>query len=255
MRRTTGTLLTMLILLGPTLSQRAGAQVQAANPAPVPTDEQASVRLHVRPKQTQVFVDGYYAGMAEDFGGIFSRLHTRIGEHEITLYLEGYRTLTQKVRLGRSTYLIKHDMVPLAAGEIAVKPTAAVAPPSAPARDAGRRRPLRPEAAPPYPSEPRDQGDDGTSERRGPREWDRRGGTMAIRVQPRDAEVFIDGERWQGPDTSRLVVDVAEGTHRVEVSKAGFASYRVNVQVRRGETTTVNVSLATSAPSDAPGTR
>ena len=254
MRRTTLSrpLVCALLLLSAALLWPRDAAARPADPAaPPPTHGRASVRLDVTPKETQVYVDGYYAGMAEDFGGIFHRLRTRIGEHEITLYLEGYRTLTQQVRLGRSTYLIKHDMVRLAAGETSAKPPT-VAPPSSPMpapapRDAyGRRRPMGPEP-PPYGEPAPPYGDRGgdRNEPRGPRAA-MRGGTIAIRVQPADAEVFVDGERWQGPDNTRLVIDVPEGTHRVEVTKEGFERYSVNVQVRRGETTTVNVSLMSS---------
>ncbi len=259
MHRTTGFPLivftTALLLLGTTLSGPADAQVPPAAPAvAVPTHERASVRLKVAPKHAQVFLDGYYVGMAGDYDGIFSRLHTRIGEHEITLYLEGYRTLTQRVRLGRSTYLITHGMAPLAEGETAVKPPAVAAAATAlPAgRDVAGRRSRRAEAAPPY-QEPAQPGrSDDRAERRRLRDGDPRGGRITIRVQPTDAEVFIDGERWQGPDSSRLVVEVPEGTHRVEVSKPGFERYSVNVQVRRGETTTVNVTLATGSTNSSP---
>ena len=69
-------------------------------------------------------------------------------------------------------------------------------------------------------------------------------GTLAIRVQPRDADVLIDGEPWHGPDgEDRLVVDVAEGPHTIEIRKAGYRTYVTDVQVRRGDTTPLNVSL------------
>ena len=69
-------------------------------------------------------------------------------------------------------------------------------------------------------------------------------GTLALRVQPADAEVLIDGERWDSPDGgSRLLVQLAEGNHRVEVRKQGFRPYSSTVTVRRGATETLNVSL------------
>ena len=69
-------------------------------------------------------------------------------------------------------------------------------------------------------------------------------GTLAIRVQPADAEVLIDGEKWRGPDTQdRLIVDVAEGPHTVQISKPGYRTYITDVQIRRGETSPLNVSL------------
>jgi hypothetical protein len=69
-------------------------------------------------------------------------------------------------------------------------------------------------------------------------------GTLAIRMQPSDAEVLIDGERWHGPEGGeRLVVQLSEGTHRVEIRKDGYQPYSSEVDVRRGDTTTLNVSL------------
>ena len=69
-------------------------------------------------------------------------------------------------------------------------------------------------------------------------------GTLAVRVQPADAEISIDGEPWRGPGgQDRLVVEVAEGSHTVEIRKAGFRTYVTQVDVRRGQTTPLNVSL------------
>ena len=69
-------------------------------------------------------------------------------------------------------------------------------------------------------------------------------GQLAIRSQPPDAEVLIDGERWEGSqDENRLVVNLAAGSHRIEIRKAGFATFVKTVQVKPGETAVVNVSL------------
>ena len=65
-------------------------------------------------------------------------------------------------------------------------------------------------------------------------------------MQPADAEVTIDGEKWHGPEAQdRLIVDVAEGSHTVQISKSGYRTYVTDVQVRRGESTPLNVSLRT----------
>jgi len=65
-------------------------------------------------------------------------------------------------------------------------------------------------------------------------------------VQPADADILVDGEKWRGPDAQdRLVVEVAEGRHTIEIQKSGYRTYVTDVEVRRGDTTTVNVSLRT----------
>jgi hypothetical protein len=48
--------------------------------------------LSVDPGQTGVYVDGYYAGTADEFNGTPQRLLLSPGHHEITLVLDGYRT-------------------------------------------------------------------------------------------------------------------------------------------------------------------
>jgi len=55
---------------------------------------------------------------------------------------------------------------------------------------------------------------------------------------------MIDGERWSGPATQdRLIVQLPEGRHHVDVKKSGFETYASDVEVRRGETLPLNVSL------------
>src|SRR5262249_38516147 len=92
-----------------------------AYPPPFPyryRDAVADVRLEVKPKEAEVYVDNFYAGIVDDFDGVFQRLHAPPGEHEITLYLEGYRTVRQRVYLSAdNTFKIKYTMERLAAGE------------------------------------------------------------------------------------------------------------------------------------------
>jgi hypothetical protein len=187
----------------------------------------ASLRLQVTPRDTAVYVDGYYAGTADDFDGMFQRLHVDRGEHEVTLYLPAHRTVTQKVLLGDGTFRIRHAMEPLAPGETA-EPVPAPAPTAAPRRAMSRA------VRPPRQQPSRDQV-------RG----DAAFGAISIRVQPADAEVLLDGERWDGPDSDEaLVVQLSPGTHRIEVRKEGYRSYSAEVNVSAGQTSPLNVSLS-----------
>src|SRR5262249_231572 len=106
----------------------------------------SSVRLEVKPKQAEVFVDGYYAGIVDDFDGTFQRLHLPPGEHEIALYLDGYRTVHQKVYLTPdNTFKVKYQMEKLAAGgQAEPRPRPAQPPPHA-------RAPANPPPPPPPP--------------------------------------------------------------------------------------------------------
>ena len=63
------------------------------------TKEQASLRLKIKPRDASVFVDGYYAGIVDDFDGIFQRLHIEAGAHRVEIRAPGYETLTFEVRL------------------------------------------------------------------------------------------------------------------------------------------------------------
>lgn len=64
---------------------------------PVGVPSAGEVRVLATPKQAEVYVDGFYAGVVDDFDGTFQRLHTTPGGHAITLHLEGYRTVTQHI--------------------------------------------------------------------------------------------------------------------------------------------------------------
>ena len=88
-----------------------------AYPYPYGVYPEASIRTEVTPKDTAVYVDGYYAGRASDFDGAFQRLHVTPGGHSITFYLEGFRTVTQDVYVRPdSTVKLSEAMEQLAAG-------------------------------------------------------------------------------------------------------------------------------------------
>ncbi len=72
--------------------------------------------------------------------GRFQRLHIQPGEHELTLYLEGHRKVMQTILIRpRSSFRIRYEMTPLAAGEAPdarpSKPAKPPAPPDAPAAE------------------------------------------------------------------------------------------------------------------------
>ena len=61
--------------------------------------ETTSVRLDVSPTDAQVYVDSYYAGVVDDFDGIFQRLTLRPGPHLIEIRKTGYRALAVEMNL------------------------------------------------------------------------------------------------------------------------------------------------------------
>ncbi len=191
-------------------------------------DDRSDLRIQATPREAQVYVDGYFVGIVDQFDGFAQRLRVEPGEHDIELYLDGYRTRRDRMLLrpGES-YQLRHAMEPLPPGAPPEpRPTpAASAPASArPSNPAAERRRR--------PNDPRGTQDEASL------------GAVSIRVQPAGATVWIDGERWEWPEgEDRLVVDIPEGSHRVEIQREGHRPYSTIVVVRRGETSSLNVSL------------
>ena len=231
-----------------------------------PYDTTASVRVQVTPRDAQVYVDGYYAGIVDDFDGTFQRLRLLPGAHEITVYLAG---LSQRHRAdvlpperqlqgGERAREARRRLAgrPQAAARAAVGLDGRLAPwrrstiPAIPAiRCPGRPHPSR---AGPIRLVTRARSARCTAHAGQPGEAGvvRRSpsassfGSLVVRVQPDGASIVIDGERWHGPDAQeRLVVQLADGRHRIEIRKDGFVPYAADVDVRTGESTVLNVSL------------
>lgn len=216
-------------------------------------DNLGEVRTQVKPRQAQVYVDGYYAGLVDDYDGWAQRLKLKPGGHEVSIYLKGYRPIKETVYAQPGqTVNIKGDLMAVAPGEIEPEPPKPTSPPPAtPQRQrpyAGRR------VAPPAPDDPMSPvpeadlsaSPSSASPSAAPPSSAARSayGTLSIRVQPRSAVVLIDGEKWEGGDgQERLSIELSEGTHKVEVQKEGFTTYATEVNVRRGQVTSVNVSL------------
>ena len=205
-----------------------------------------SLRLQVSPRETEVYIDNYYAGTVDDFDGFFQRLHIEPGSHDITLYLDGYKTVRQRIYLQPTgTFRLRYMMQPLGVGEVAEPRPAEPPPPQpqagpqGPAQAGPNRYPRPPQRGGPPP------GQDGRPQGPPPQGDRSDAGTLSIRVQPANADVTIDGERWQGPSgDERLVVQVSPGLHHVEVRRDGYRTYESDIEVRPGDTSTVNVSLS-----------
>jgi hypothetical protein len=79
----------------------------------------SSARIQVTPRHAEVYVDGYRAGIVDDFDGFAQRLHVPPGEHVIELYLEGHKTISQAILFAPGeSYKIRHTMEPLAPGDV-----------------------------------------------------------------------------------------------------------------------------------------
>ena len=186
---------------------------------------ESDLRIEVTPKEAGVYVDGYFAGTVDEFNGTFQRLHVLPGEHEIVIYLDGYRSIRERLYLSpHATRKIVGMLNRLAPGD-APEPAPRPAEPPVPRR-----------SMPPPPPEP------GPGAAARPR--DAHGATLMIQVQPSGADVLIDGEHWRGPDgDERLLVQVTDGRHQIEVRKDGYQPYTTDVDVRGGDSLPLNISL------------
>ena len=209
----------VLVVIG--LSLLLAWAAPASGQPPFPSDFYARLRLDVSPPEAMVYVDGFMAGEVDNFDGIFQNLPLVPGHHEIAVYLDGHRPLRQKLYLAPgSRQTIKDTLVRLAPGEAAEpQPVPRALPPM-----------VAPMTGVPLP----------------PPMWaaGERVGTLALRVAPVDAIVFVDGEVPRGSQAAdRLIIQLLEGPHRIRVEKQGYQFFAVEIEVRAGETTSLSVSL------------
>ena len=68
-----------------------------AYPASAP--ETGRLRLEVEPPSAEVYVDGYYAGIVDDYNGHFQHLDLPSGPHHIEVRAPGYQPLTVGVNI------------------------------------------------------------------------------------------------------------------------------------------------------------
>lgn len=188
-------------------------------------DDMGSVRVLVEPEETKVYLDGYYAGVADDFDGVFQRLHVAPGRHEITLKLQGYQTHRVKVYVPRDdTLKIRHHMLRGAETEIT---------------EENMVRPGDEERAQPTErySQRRDRDDDEDAEND---EEDT--GTVSLNVEPRDASVYVDGA-FQGAGREARRLELAAGHHRIEIVRPGYRTAERDVEVKSGRSEDLEIHL------------
>jgi hypothetical protein len=61
--------------------------------------DDGKLRLKIKPRDAEVYVDGYFVGVVDDFDGIFQRLHLDTGTHRIEVRAAGYESLEIDVRI------------------------------------------------------------------------------------------------------------------------------------------------------------
>jgi hypothetical protein len=205
-------------------------------------DGDGSIRLFVEPDQTRVYVDGYYAGVADDFDGIFERLRVRPGRHEITLKLAGYRTHRMRVYAPDDDTLKLHFEMAKGAGEDPVEELADGAGRDADA-DADAEDDAEDDERPDWSARAereRERADEETVEVRTPARGER--GGLHLSVRPEDATVYVDGA-FRGQARELREMPLPPGRHRVEVVRPGYKTWEREIQVEPGRETELEVEL------------
>ena len=72
------------------------------------------LRLKIRPRHADVFVDGYYVGIVDDYDGLLQRLRLTPGNHTIEVAAPGFAPLTFDVRILPDRKIVyEQQLVPL----------------------------------------------------------------------------------------------------------------------------------------------
>jgi len=204
----------------------------------------AQVRTLVEPAKTRVYVDGYYAGIVDDFDGLFQRLNVSPGRHDITLKLEGYTSHTLSVYAGRDqTLKLRWDMV---RGSGETRDTIGEEYERRADRDVDRdeedeeidRDAERDRAS------ARDRSREVDAERPdrpAPRPGQAGRGEVLFEIEPLDASVYVDGE-FHGKASQVTRLELSLGRHRIEVVRPGYRTEETEIDIE-GEAKKVVVKL------------
>ena len=208
------------------------------------------MRTLVEPAKARVYVDGYYAGVGDDFDGLLQRLNISPGRHDITFKLEGYNSHTFSVYAGRDqTIKLRWDMV---RGNSETRDTL---------RDDSDRSDSRYEDRDREGDRDRDMDREAERDRESARDRDRSRevdsdraerkyvppskeagrGEVLLDIEPADASVYVDGE-FYGKASQVTRLELSAGPHRIEVVRPGYRTEETEIDVA-GEAKKVVVKL------------
>jgi len=202
--------------------------------------------INVRPKKTEVWVDGQYVGTAGRFDGYPGHLWLGEGRHELIFYKQGFVTVRREVKVLEGVVLdIAHQMVP----------GASVPAEELTAFSLQELRPIEEDRAYRERSSRSDEDREPALAPRMPRAGDRRPmrndvraepGRLVLDVFPDDASIYLDGRfLGSGAELVRLHsgLVVSPGEHTLEVVRPGFDSQEIVFSVGSGDETSLRVDL------------
>lgn len=199
----------------PYIPRSAGADLGALN-------------LVIKPKKSEVYLDGRFVGRAKDFDGYPGYLWLEEGTYEITLVRDGYVTFADRVVI-RTGQII--DMELRLQQGLSTPPR----PPLAPIVEPG---PAAQEEVATAQEEASSPGI-GQDVRATP-------GQLELVLQPLDASVYLDGRLLgSGQELAALhaglIVD--PGAHSLSIVRPGYDEQRLDFEVESGQTVSLQVTL------------
>jgi hypothetical protein len=205
-------------------------------------DDRASLRILVDEPHAKVYVDGHYAGVVDDFDGLFQRLYVSPGKHDIAFKLEGYQTHHVKVYVeSGATLKIHHDMQK-GTGPESVEDLAGDVVDRYARHEDDRYRARNDDQR----LEPRDRdAEDALEDRpaaRGDRVPSGERGRLHLNVLPEDASVYVDGQ-FKGSARQASSLELPAGRHRIEVVRPGFRTDERDFEIETGVIQVLSVEL------------
>lgn len=226
--------------------------------------------LDVSPGKAEIYLDGRYVGIADQYDGFPQYLWLEKGTYDVVLFRDGYRTVARQISIYPGMVISVDDR--LEPGE-STRPEEMMTPKSTERRDARlrdeRERRERLEA------EERDGrgGEDwrdrvredrdrwANGEREGRRGWDRdeegrdhdghshdgdRGGRLRLEVEPEDASIYLDG-KFVGTASEmadlRSGLSVSPGKHKLAIVRPGHKAEELDFEVEAGKVVDLEIEL------------
>ncbi len=205
-------------------------------PAVYPGTNVGAISLKVKPKKTEIYVDGQPIGRAGKYDGYPGYLWLEKGAHELVFFKEGFRTFgrTFEVRGGMITEVV----VQMEAGEAAA-PETVMAPGTDRSERQAARLPKKSNPRAPVAAPDRAAGGKVLDLRSA---W----GRIRVVVEPGDASIYLDG-RFIGTGAEMLRLRgglmLDEGEHHLEAVHPRYLSDRLSFRVKAGEDLEVRLTL------------
>lgn len=205
--------------------------------------DSGALDLDLNPERAQIYVDGRFVGVADDFDGFPAFLWLEEGTYDVVFYLPGYRTLARQYTIRPGVVIdVEDDLQP---GE-SVRPEDLVSK-STERRDERIRRNEEREAE--VEAQERAEAERGREGRSRPSSEQQRReevGRLYLSLWPDDAAVYLDGHfLGTAGELAQLSAGlvVEPGEHQLEVVHPGYRSSRRTVTVPPGQRVEVKFDL------------